>query len=32
MAPLDGIAGALSRGSRTPSVVKGDIRIAGLTP
>jgi len=24
MAPLDGIAGALSGGSRTPGVVKGD--------
>jgi len=32
MAPLDGMAGALSRGSRTPSVIKGDKRVAGLTP
>jgi len=31
MAPLDGMAGALSRGSRTPGVVKGDIRVAGST-
>jgi len=30
MALLDGMAGALSRGSRTPGVVKGDIRVAGL--
>jgi len=32
MAPLDGMAGALSRGSRTPGIVKGNIRVTGLTP
>ena len=32
MAPLDGMAGALSGGSRTPSVIKGDIRVTGSTP
>ena len=30
--PLDSMVGALSRGSRTPGVVKGDIRVTGLTP
>ena len=32
MAPLDSIAGALSGGSRTSSIIKGDIRVTGLTP
>jgi len=32
MAPLDGMAGAPSGGSRTPSVVEGDVRVAGSTP